>query len=183
MKSEAITVFEKALRLTEGSGEKSKRTKRLTYLLKSPEDDETSGWFMCVPSYFNNALDIRQTPRKKDGKEVLVWTQGSAFCFKAGDKIFDSPKAYSEWSEALKRLSVCISVQESTNATPEKKNVEQSEVIPRNPGSVHFSILIPNDQKTTLVKCGEFQLTQDEFVLLLIKGPQDELKKKIQWKQ
>jgi hypothetical protein len=179
LKAKSLAVFEKAVVLTEDSGKKSARTKRLSDLIKPPDDNETSGWHMCVPACFNNALDIKQTPRIKDGKETLVWTQGSAFSFKPGDTIYDTPKAYIEWREALKHISLCISVEEATDATPAKRNTEQNEMIPRNPGSIRFSILRPNEQKTAIVKRGSFQVTQDEFILFLIKGPDNELKSRM----
>ena len=183
MSTQALAVLDKALKLTEDTAKKGKRTKRLTELLKSPDDEQATGWFMCVPSCFNNALDIRQTPRKKDGKETLVWTQGSAFSFKAGDTIYDTPKAYSEWGEALKHLALSVQVQEATDATPEKGNADGGNTIPRNSGVVRFSFFTPNDQKTAVVKRGDAQLTQDEFVLFLIHGPDKELKQRIPWKR
>lgn len=183
MNTKPLIVLDKALKLGDDAEETGKRTKRMTELLKSPEDERTGNWFMCVPSCFNNALDIRQTPRKKDGKEELVWTQGSAFSFKGGDKIYDTPKAYAEWGEALTHLSLCISVEESTDATPEKGTAGMSGFVPRNPGSVLFSFLTHNDQKSAVEKHGEARLTQDEFVRFLIRGPEGELKQRIPWKR
>jgi hypothetical protein len=96
--------------------------------------------------------------------------------------IYDTPKAYSEWSEALKQPSLCISVEESTIATP-KKNTEKKENTPRNPSSVLIYSLILNRQKTTLIKHGNSQLTEDEFELFLIIRIESQLKRRIQWKQ
>jgi hypothetical protein len=183
VKSKSIVNFEKAVKLIEDSGNKGPRTKRLPDLIKPPEDNETYNWHMCVPACFNNALDIKQTPRIKDGKECSVWTQGSAFSFKTGDTIYDTPKAYLEWRQALRYISRCISVEDATDAIPAKKNIRQNVVIPRDPGSVLFSILTPNEQKTGIVKRGSFQLTQDEFVLFLINGVDDKLGPRLEWKQ
>ncbi len=102
MNANALSVLNKALKLSGDSEEKSK-TQRLIDLLKAPGDEHAKGWFMCVPSCFNAALDIRQTERKRDGQRILIWTQGSAFSFKKGDKIYDTLDAYSEWSKALKK--------------------------------------------------------------------------------
>lgn len=137
---------------------------------------------MCVPSCFNNALDIRQTLRKKDGKESLIWTQGSAFSFKPGDTIYHTPKAYSEWSEAVRHLCLCIQVHQATDASPEK-SIADGGTVPRNPGVVRFSILTSNDHKTAVVKRGDAELTQDEFVRLLIRGPDGELERRFPWKR
>jgi len=41
----SLGVLDKCLGLREG-------TKRLTELLKQPGDDQTSDWFMCVPSCY-----------------------------------------------------------------------------------------------------------------------------------
>jgi hypothetical protein len=178
MMTNSIALLEKVLRLTDESVEKGKTTRSIE-LLKPPQDDETKDWFMCVPSCFNNALDTRLTARKMRGQEALVWTQGSAFSFKPGDTLYNTSKAYSEWEEALKHLTLCISVEQSTDAVPEKMKGQRGEKIPRNSGSVCFSILIPNNSKTALNKIGEFQMTQDDFVFFLIRGPEGELKKRI----
>jgi hypothetical protein len=182
MSNQTLTVLDTALKLTQDTSDKGKRMKRLPELLKAPDDEQTAGWFMCVPSCFSNALDIRQTPKKKNKKESLVWTQGSAFSFKAGDTIYDTPKAYSEWGEALRHLSLCIQVHQATDASPEKSSADGG-AAPRNPGVVRFSILTPNDHKTAVVKRGDAELTQDEFVRLLIGGPDGELKRRFPWKR
>jgi hypothetical protein len=182
MKNSSSAILERVLKLTEESLEKGKTT-RLTELLKSPQDDETSGWFMCVPSCFNNALDIRLTTRKINGKETRVWTQGSLFSFKAGDTLYDTSKAYSEWGEALKHLSLCINVEQATDAIPAKKKSQQSENTQRDHGSIRFSVLISNNPKTALMKIDDFQMTQDDFVFFLIRGPEGELKERVPWKR
>jgi hypothetical protein len=180
LKSKSLAILEKALNLTDEAGKKSTRTKRQPDLIKPPDGNENCGWHMYVPASFNSALDIKQTPRIKDGKETSVWTQGSAFSFKTGDTIYDTPKAYIEWREALKHISLCVSVEEASDAIPAKKNTDQNEFIPRQSGFVRFTILTPNDQQTEIVKRGSFQLTQDEFVLFLIEGTEGKLKSKIQ---
>jgi hypothetical protein len=183
MKTKALAVLERVLKLSEDPAEKGKFRRRLTDLLKPPKDEETKDWFMCVPSCFNNAIDIRLTTRKIKGNETLVWTQGSAFSFKPGDTLYDTSKAYSEWGEALQYLSRCISVEQATDAVPEKRKGQQGENIIRNPGSIRFSILVPNNYRTALMKIDEFLMTQDDFVFLLIRGPEDELKQRILWKR
>lgn len=183
MSTQALALLDKVLKLTDDTADEGKRTKRMTELLKVPDDEQPPGWFMCIPSCFNNALDIRQTPRKKDGKESLIWTQGSAFSFKPGDAIYDTPRAYSAWGEALKHLSICIRIHQASDATPEKSNADGGGTAPRNPGIVRFSVLTLNDQKTAVVRQGDAELTQDEFVRLLIGGPDGELKRRFTWKR
>ena len=81
---------QKALQLMEQLTRASAKEDRLTDLLRDPETDSTPDWFMQVPRCFNDALDIKQTPRKVGGKTVTVWTQGAGFAFKAGDMIYDT---------------------------------------------------------------------------------------------
>ena len=103
-------------RLTRAS---AKREDRLADLLRDPETDSTSDWFMHVPKCFNDALDIRQTLRKADGKTVTVWTQGGVFAFKVGDMIYDTARAYDEWAQALQHIKLCVQVRDTTDvATP-----------------------------------------------------------------
>ena len=178
MNTNALSVLNKALKLSEDSGEISK-TERLIDLIKAHDDEHTTGWFMCVPSCFNAALDIRQTERKRDKKKILVWTQGSTFSFKKGDKIYDTSDAYSEWGKALKKLSLIVNIEEAADATPKKGSDEKENLVPRNPGYVRFSLYKPHGVKPILVKYDEDIMTQDEFVRFLIKGPEGEHKKRI----
>lgn len=41
---------------------------------------------------------------------------------------------------------------------------------PRDPGSVAFDVLVPNEHRTQLIKMATQSLTQDGFVPLLITG-------------
>jgi hypothetical protein len=148
-------------RLTRAS---AKKEERLTDLLKNPEMDVSQGWYMHVPTCFNNALDLRQTPRKVDGKTETVWTQGSVFSFKPGDTIYDTPKAYSVWAEAVQTIRLCVQVKSAIDATSPQPSV------PRSPGSVEFDVLVPNSDRTRLVHTGSHVLTQDQFVRFLISG-------------
>lgn len=181
MRNYSTGVLNKLLVLTEESVEIGKG-KRLTKLLREPEVNETSDWYMCVPQCFNNALDIRLTARKENGKETLVWTQGSAFSFKQGDTLYDTPRAYDAWGEALNHISLCVSVRKASDSIPEKRKTKNSEAAPRYPGSVVFQVLAPNPPKTGLIKVDEVKMTQDEFVYYLINGPDGDLKKSESWK-
>ena len=126
MRKYSTGVLNKLLVLTEESLEKGKG-KRLTELLKEPEVNETSDWYMCVPQCFNNALDIRLTVRKGNGNETLVWTQGSAFSFKQGDTLYDTPRAYDAWGESLNHISLCVSVQKASDSIPGKRKTKNSD--------------------------------------------------------
>jgi len=150
---------------TDGRGRSDgSREKRLTELLRDPESDQGGGWFMYVPRCFNDALDIRQRPRVIDGRTTTVWTQGSTLAFKPGDLIYDTERAYGEWSEALRHVGVAVQVKSATDAVASQPGVDRA------PGSVTFDVLLPSADRSMLVSSGCLTLTQDGFVRMLITG-------------
>jgi hypothetical protein len=158
MKNTALELLKKI------TASQSIRKTRSLQLLKEPDIEYTEGWFVCLPACFNEALDIRKTKRKKDGKEVLIWTQGAFFSFKSGDKIYDTAKGYEEWSSALKHIKFCISVKyaEDVSLSEDGKT--------RLPGLVNFTNFKPNKNSSDLIEGEERTMTQDEFVKYLIVG-------------
>ena len=144
---------------------KQRRTEKL---LKPSHGESPSFWFMCLPVFFNNALDIKDTERKKDKKSYWVWTQGADFSFSTGDTIYDTNEAYKTWSEAIKKINICIQV---TQAVP----ASSSETGLRFPGRVTADLYLPDISKTKLNKVTELKMTQYEFVSLLIFGPEKPL--------
>jgi hypothetical protein len=158
MKQEALRVMELLTRAS------AKKEDRLTELLRDPENDGTTGWFMHLPTCFNDALDIKQTPRKVDGKTVTVWTQGAGFAFKAGDTIYDTARAYDEWAQALRHIRLCVQVRSASDATSPQASAA------RNLGNVVFDVLVPSNDGTVLVHSASHALTQDAFVRFLISG-------------
>jgi len=137
---------------------------RLRELLKQPDVKYPKEWSFCVPPCFNEALDIQQTERVIDGKKTLCWTQGTFFSFKQGDTLYDTPKAYEVWSDALKHINTGLSVKAATNAGASEDGKS------RFTGSVTFTILKPDKQRTKLVKQKERTISQDDFVEFLIIG-------------
>jgi len=135
----------------------SEKEHRLTTLLRDPEIDATPGWFMHVPNCFNDALDIRQTSRVKGGKASNVWTQGCNFSFKVGDTIYNSPRAYEPWTQALPH--VCVAIQVRSVTASGGPLVSESAA-----GVVTFDILVPNADKTAIQFIAGRTETQDEFV-------------------
>lgn len=164
MKSEKEKTYHNFQGLTSQVG-KQKRTEEL---LKSFEGESPSFWFMYLPDYFNNALDIKNTERKKNKKSYWVWTQGADFSFSTGDTIYDTMEAYQPWSEAIKKIKICIQV---TNAVPARC----SEAGLRFPGRINADLYLPDSMKNKLIKFTELKMTQYEFVSLLIFGPDKEL--------
>lgn len=158
MKQEALEVLGS---VTGGSG---RREERGTRLLRDPEAAGDHGWHAFVPACFNDALDVRQSTRKQDGRAWVVWTQGGNFAFKTGDTLYDKPEAYRPWGEALACLGFCVQVSEATDAAAAQGSV------PRSPGRVAFDLLVPNEGRTGLVHRSSHVLTQDAFVRFLIDG-------------
>jgi len=168
MSKEALDLLENIIR------EKPSRENRLTDLLKDPSAEFADGWYMCVPTCFNEALDIKQTERVQNKKKTIVWTQGASFSFKAGDMLYDTPGAYKVWSEGLKHIGFCIQIDSASSAGPtEGKNFRFS-------GNVTFSIFTPNEERNRIIRRGSHTMSQDEFIKFLIVGPSGELK---QWLQ
>ena len=158
------------------------KEKRLTEFLKNPERTLTDNdeWFIYVPSCFNDCLDIAKTDRRfktgckiKDKKTEKmrdetkirkVWTQGSRFAFHRGCTLYDTPKAYHRWCDAINEIKYCVSIHSGTSAEPAMNKKE------RITGAVEFSILTPSTQTMSLKEIGTFTLTQDKFISFLING-------------
>lgn len=154
-------------KIVDKTGEYPLKEKRDTKCLKYPERTLTDNdeWFIYVPSCFNACLDIAKTDRvdRKTKEKKKVWTQGSRFAFHRGCTLYDTPKAYRKWSDAINTIKYCILIHHGTDAEPAMKEKK------RNSGTVEFSIFSPS-QKMKLKKNGTFTLTQDEFISFLIKG-------------
>ena len=149
---------------------KQKRTEKL---LKIPQSESPVEWFMCAPTFFNNALDIRNTERKKDKQSYWVWTQGADFSFSVGDTLYDTFEAYKPWNEALITVNICLQV---TRAVP----AGGSDSGFRFPGKISADVLLPNKQRTKLRKALEIEMTQHEFVSFIIFGPEKHLSERIE---
>ncbi|MFA5424098.1 MAG: hypothetical protein WC374_09610 [Phycisphaerae bacterium] len=162
---------ENPLELLEKLVKKKSKEKREHECLKDPERSLTDkdDWFIYVPSCFNDCLDIAKTTRshgKKPEKNEIkkVWTQGSRFSFHRGSILYDTPKAYEKWGDAIKSINYCISILNGTSAEPAARENE------RICGNVEFSVLSPCRQTKKLTELGTFSLTQDEFIRFLIEG-------------
>ncbi len=76
------------------------------------------GWAWAVKKCFATALDINLANRVVKGKPMPpILTSGRMFSFAKGDRIYDSPLAYSDtWAESLKHINRCLEVTSSTSA-------------------------------------------------------------------
>ena len=148
------------------------REYRTEELLRDPIEP-SHDWFMYVDSRFNDALGIALTSKVTSDVKTDVWTQGSTFCFSAGDKLYDTPSAYGPWEPS--KIKRCFSI---TLATPVATGIRESgdgRIRPRSSGYVEFDILVPNATGCALEKIGQRSMSQDQFVRLLIGGPWQDL--------
>jgi len=178
---EALQILTAAIRLVEESGgdngsPRTGRQRRLTTLLRPADALDTPDWHMCLPSSFNQALDIVFTPRKRRGApEEWIWTQGSAFSFKPGDRIYDTRGGYLPWPKGFEHFKICVEVISSRVAVPELRSLEAGLIRRRDPGSVSLKVYAVSRSSSQLTHRENFELTQDEFVKWLISGSKPEL--------
>lgn len=142
---------------------KADRQKRSLKLIAEFVNGYATEWHFAVRECFKNELDIKYTQRIEDSKKVMRWTQGSFYCFAEGHVLYDTPKGYLQWSEALKHIEVVCSV---VSATPNTLN-EQGAFVN---GQVHFKLSKPNQSRTVLETVDNYHATQNEFVKFLKDG-------------
>ena len=119
------------------------------------------GWYYAVGECFKDELDIKYTLRKEliDGKkkDIMRWTQGPFYSFKEGHTLYDTSKAYLEWSEALKYIRfICEVIHAMPNTVSDKKEFIN--------GFVTFTLKKPNHDKTGITNIGQYTVTQNQFV-------------------
>ncbi len=146
----------------------AKREKRSLNLIADFVDGYAKGWFFAVSESFKDCLDIKYMERKEPQDEgpsrsVMRWTQGQDFCFAEGHRIYDTPKAYLQWSEALKHIKFSIEVLRAIPAGW----VDQNH---RTEGAVTFKLEKPNSDCTGLETLGQYHMTQARFVEYLRTG-------------
>ncbi|MFM8364220.1 MAG: hypothetical protein ACKOAS_03625 [Verrucomicrobiota bacterium] len=156
------------LRLTTRQG----KQKRSLDLLKNPEAPSPSDWFLCAPAFFNNALDLKLSDRKKDGESLEVWTQGADFSFSVGDTLYDTPEAYEPWDRAIKKIQICVQVVEAVAASGTESGA-------RFEGRIKADILVPDSHRKKLFKKTTIETTQDEFVSFILFGPGERLSREL----
>ncbi len=113
---------------------------------------------MCLPPFFNDALDIKRTVLNNK----LVWTQGGAFSFKNGDVIYDTIDGYLCANEAIKKVKLCIQITAAKGSMPASNDGE------RDRGNVAFTVYVPNREKSGFIVHSYESITHDDFVRLLI---------------
>ena len=139
------------------------RQKRSLKLIAEFENGYAKNWNFAVGECFKDQLDIKYTQRVENSKKVMRWTQGPFFCFAEGHVLYDTPKGYLKWSEALKHIGVVCSV---IRGTPNSLNNQGTFV----KGQVFFKLSKPNDSLTGLDEVENYHATQKEFVDFLKTG-------------
>ncbi len=139
------------------------RSKRSLNLIANFVDGFAEGWYFAVGEFFKDQLDIKYTERIEKGKKVMRLTQGPYFCFSEGHVIYDTPKAYLPWSEALKHINIrCEVLRAVPNRVDENRNFIN--------GSVTFALRKPNSDRTGIVTIDHYHLSQNEFIEFLKTG-------------
>ncbi|WP_051261719.1 hypothetical protein [Desulfovibrio inopinatus] len=81
-------------------------------------DSYAKDWTFCIPETFKDALDIRYAARMIDKRRIMAWSQGSCFAFREGCIVYDTPRAYKPWAEALQHITTAFKVRKSSPAIP-----------------------------------------------------------------
>lgn len=140
-----------------------KRQNRSLILIADFINGYAKGWHFAVGECFKDQLDIKYTDRSINGKKTKILTQGKLFCFAEGHVIYDTPKAYLQWSEALKHIKLrCFVIRAVPNRLDRKGNIIN--------GAVVFKLSKPNKNKDGLETIGQYDLTQNAFVTYLKTG-------------
>lgn len=93
-----------------------------------------------------------------------MFMQGSRFAFKAGDRLYDTHKAYGKWSEAVPEIHFCVEVRRASDASPASRTAA------RNPGTVEFAVYGKSADGSVFTEQKTLSSTQDGFVWFLISG-------------
>lgn len=81
------------------------RRRRAESVLRPHDATATPGWAFHVPSWFNDALDLRPVTRMLNLVEYAAWTQGANFAFKAGDMLYRDEASCQAGRAALQVVS------------------------------------------------------------------------------
>ena len=110
------------------------------------------GWAFKSGRHYANALDILYQIRKHNKKSYAFWTQGTKFYFKEG------------YTTERHDMTMAVQVKKAHEAIP------QTETSARDPGVVQAAVYIPADPPQIWKYSHSLDITQDDFVHLLITG-------------
>ncbi len=133
-------------------------TRRSETLIADFSSGFARGWAWAVQKHFSTALDIALATRVTKGKKIAsVMTSGSLFTFSKGDRLYDTPLAYSEtWSESLKHITRSLEVVSATSCEIGFEGFVEAQLFEKKDGRL---------EKTNL-----FRGSQSQFVRGLILG-------------
>lgn len=156
----------------------AKSGKRSDKLIATFKEGFADNWYMAVRDCFRTQLDIKYTSRVENRsmgaqkREVKLWTQGPRISFDRGHIFYDTPYGYQLWKEAIKSVKLACIV---TNGKP--NDVKKVESLNRKKkinqlinGFVEVEFLVPNNDKTKLIKRDEKKMSQNEFIEFLMYG-------------
>ena len=156
----------------------AKSGKRSDKLIATFKEGYADNWYMAVRDCFRSQLDIKYTSRIESQSkgalktEVKLWTQGPRIAFDKGHIFYDTPYGYQLWNEAIKHVKLaCVVINGKPNDVKKEKSLNSKKNINKLiEGFVEVEILVPNIDKTKLIKREEKKMSQNEFVEFLMYG-------------
>ena len=156
----------------------AKSGKRSDRLIATFKEGYADNWYMAVRDCFRSQLDIKYTSRIENQSkgalktEVKLWTQGPRIAFDKGHIFYDTPYGYQLWNEAIKHVKLaCVVINGKPNDVKKEKSPNSKKKINKLiDGFVEVEFLIPNNDKTKLIKRDEKKMSQNEFVEFLMSG-------------
>jgi hypothetical protein len=156
----------------------AKSGKRSDKLIATFKEGYADNWYMAVRDCFRSQLDIKYTSRIENQSkgalktEVKLWTQGPRIAFDKGHIFYDTPYGYQLWNEAIKHVKLaCVVINGKPNDVKKEKSLNSKKNINKLiEGFVEVDILVPNIDKTKLIKREEKKMSQNEFVEFLMYG-------------
>ena len=147
----------------------AKSGKRSDKLIATFKEGFADNWHMAVRDCFRTQLDIKYTSRIENRpigaqkREVKLWTQGPRIAFDKGHIFYDTRHGYRQWSDAIKHVKLaCIVVNGKPNdVKKEKFPTSNKKVRKLIDGFVEVEFLIPNNDKTKLIKRNEKKMSQN----------------------
>jgi len=154
---------------------------RSTKLIANFSGGYADGWYMAVRESFRLQLDIKYTTRIEkpindaggsEKRQVRLWTQGPRIAFDKGHIFYDTPLGCEKWDEVINHVKLaCIVINGKPNDVKKEKSPNSKKKINKLiEGFVVVEFLIPNHDKTKLIKRNELKMSQNKFVELLMRG-------------
>jgi len=156
----------------------AKSGKRSDSLIATFKEGYADNWYMAVRESFRSQLDIKYTSKVESQSKgavkrtIKLWTQGPRIAFDKGNIFYDTPYGYQVWIEAIKHIKLaCVVINGKPNDVKKTRSPNSKENINELiDGFVEVEFLVPNNDKTKLIKHDEKKMSQNGFVEFLING-------------